>query len=407
MKTQPKLSNIEVINHEANQCVKCALCAPVCPTYQISHNENESPRGRIALAQALAQAQIPLTEVTRLHLDHCLSCRACEAVCPAGVKYGDLFDHTQAFITEKVPDKTQQYTFFANPRRNFYLRKLLRFYQLAGLQKLLQHLRFLGISKLQQLDEILPNLPPATSWQVYYPPITAELGRVALFLGCVAKEFDQATLLATIKVLTHIGYGVYLPSKQTCCGALALHAGQQAAYTSNRQTNQQAFANLPIQAIISVATGCQVVLEEYDEPLAIPVRDLNEFLLNSAWSPKITLQAYPAKVVLHTPCTRRNVLKQTLMPQQLLQRIPELSITLLPNTGCCGAAGSYFLRYPDLSKEHLENTLEPIFSENSSLLLTTNLGCQLQLHAGLKAKKLELSVQHPIVLLAQQIAVLP
>ena len=68
---------------DADQCVKCGLCLPHCPTYALSRHEADSPRGRIALAQGLASGLIAATPRVTAHLDGCLSCRACEAVCPA------------------------------------------------------------------------------------------------------------------------------------------------------------------------------------------------------------------------------------------------------------------------------------------------------------------------------------
>ena len=70
---------------DADKCVKCALCLPHCPTYRVSKDEGESPRGRIALMQGLATGKLELTPRVEAHLDQCLACRACEAVCPAEV----------------------------------------------------------------------------------------------------------------------------------------------------------------------------------------------------------------------------------------------------------------------------------------------------------------------------------
>src|SRR5690606_9297715 len=76
----------------ADRCVQCGLCLPVCPAYTLDRLEPESPRGRIALARAWALGAVEPTPVGDLHLDHCLGCRNCEAVCPAGVEYGALLN---------------------------------------------------------------------------------------------------------------------------------------------------------------------------------------------------------------------------------------------------------------------------------------------------------------------------
>jgi len=77
---------------KTDRCVMCGLCLPHCPTYVKTRNEGESPRGRIALMQGLFSGRLELTEHLEAHLDHCLACRTCEAVCPSGVPYGELID---------------------------------------------------------------------------------------------------------------------------------------------------------------------------------------------------------------------------------------------------------------------------------------------------------------------------
>ena len=82
----------------ADQCVKCGLCLPVCPTYALDQSEAESPRGRIAIAAALARGDVEPTAALREHLDHCLGCMHCERVCPANVQYAELLVETRALL---------------------------------------------------------------------------------------------------------------------------------------------------------------------------------------------------------------------------------------------------------------------------------------------------------------------
>src|SRR6056297_3173018 len=88
----------ERILGDAERCVKCALCLPHCPTYGLTREEGDSPRGRIALIQAIAERSLEPGAGARNHLEGCLTCRACEAVCPAGVPYGRLIDDARAAL---------------------------------------------------------------------------------------------------------------------------------------------------------------------------------------------------------------------------------------------------------------------------------------------------------------------
>lgn len=72
---------------EADRCVLCGLCLPHCPTYDITRNENNSPRGRIALIKAMAQKQLVPGKTLASHINSCLACFACESRCPAQVSY--------------------------------------------------------------------------------------------------------------------------------------------------------------------------------------------------------------------------------------------------------------------------------------------------------------------------------
>ena len=68
------------------RCIRCAACLTSCPTYVVTHKEEEGPRGRIAIMRAMVEGHLDLTPDGVTHLDNCLLCEACTNVCPAGVQ---------------------------------------------------------------------------------------------------------------------------------------------------------------------------------------------------------------------------------------------------------------------------------------------------------------------------------
>ncbi|MDH5632397.1 MAG: (Fe-S)-binding protein [Gammaproteobacteria bacterium] len=84
-----RLAPQDIIAEEAARCVQCAQCLPFCPTFRLSNSESESPRGRIALAAAIANHKISDKAAWR-HLDSCVECHACTRMCPSKVNYDRL-----------------------------------------------------------------------------------------------------------------------------------------------------------------------------------------------------------------------------------------------------------------------------------------------------------------------------
>src|SRR6185369_5272216 len=85
-------------------CIHCGLCLEACPTYVITGNENDGPRGRLYLMRAVAEGRLEATSSAfGTHIDRCLGCRACEQVCPAGVEYGQLLEASRAVLRESQP----------------------------------------------------------------------------------------------------------------------------------------------------------------------------------------------------------------------------------------------------------------------------------------------------------------
>jgi len=402
--------NSQLLN-ATDRCVMCGMCLPHCPTYQISRDEGESPRGRIALIQGLVNGRLALNPRMEQHLDHCLGCRACEAVCPSGVTYGDIIDGGRAVIHEQrknAPAPRILFSLVPRPRRLRLFGRVLRLLQRSGLQTLARGLGLPRILGLARLDALLPRLAPLPAWRDYYPPAGPQRGTVALFLGCFADFADRPTLNAAVQVLTRLGYGVHIPPRQTCCGALHLHQGDRDIARHLAECNTVAFNGLQLDAIINTASACGVTLAEYprnDFPqLQAPIRDINSFLTELAWPAELVPAPLAKKVAVHDPCSLSNVLHQAKAPYHLLARIPQLEIVALPdNRNCCGAAGSYMLSQPDIADSLRDDKIAALRTLEVDMVVTSNPGCALHLRTGIEAAELNLTLMHPIVLLAKQL----
>ncbi|MGD9591585.1 MAG: (Fe-S)-binding protein [Candidatus Berkiella sp.] len=422
----PEQEHAKLVDKLASQCVKCALCLPHCPTYELTKDENESPRGRIALFQALSQQKLPLTQKAKSHLDKCLGCRACERVCPAHVEYGDLLTLGRALLPE-LPSKGQltaprlstRFLSWLLIRRtpNRAFQWLLWLTQISGLRTVARTLKITKLLGISDLESRLKDVPKPLDLSPFYPAIGEKRASVMLFTGCLGSLCEQETLKASIYVLRHLGMDVHIPVNQTCCGAMHSHAGD--LQTSHRlaKENVAAFLQQPVDFIVSTATGCTSVLQEYakhfsfapnlnDENFSLfssKVIDILTFVQQSPWPSSLSLAPIQKQVVLHTPCTRRNVLKSESAPQSLLSKIPGLSWQPLSSSNCCGAAGTYMLEQPQIAQKLAQQLLKDLETNQVNLIATSNIGCALHLLQQAQRINPKVAVIHPIVLVAQSL----
>ncbi|MGH8441766.1 MAG: (Fe-S)-binding protein [Nevskiaceae bacterium] len=393
--------------HAADQCVKCGMCLPHCPTYGVTRDEAESPRGRIMLMQGLAMGTLPAEPALEAHLDGCLTCRACEVVCPAQVPYGTLIDAVREQLAHARPARARLAALMAavltNRKRLWLIALPLWLYQRLGLQWLVRRLHLLGRGRLARLESLMPD--------VSLPRLPAPSGagtgpEVALFANCTSPLTEPGALRAAIALLEAAGCRVVVPSAQTCCGALHQHAGLRAPAQACATRNLEAFAGAA--PVVGIASGCTAQLLDYGllagaqgGAFAKRTQDIHAFLLAHPGFAALRFEPLPARVLLHTPCTLRNVVKAPDVVFKLLQRIPGLEIERL-DSACCGAAGSYFLTQPDMADALLEPKLARARASRPDLLVSSNVGCAMHLAAGLRREGLSVRVAHPLELLAAQ-----
>src|ERR1700685_214830 len=102
-------------------CVHCGICTATCPTYVLTGDERDGPRGRIVMMQHMLESGEPPTAETVYHLDRCLSCLGCRTACPSGVDYSALIEKSRAHIEEHYRRPFQEWLF-----RDFILFVLTR-----------------------------------------------------------------------------------------------------------------------------------------------------------------------------------------------------------------------------------------------------------------------------------------
>jgi glycolate dehydrogenase iron-sulfur subunit len=396
---------------DADKCVKCALCLPHCPTYRDSLDEGESPRGRIALMQGFTTGALVLTPSLAGHLDRCLACRACEAVCPAEVPYGKLIDAAREQLVCHGYLESRTARLFAvcmrHPALLYLMHLKLWLMQQLGLQKLA-----LVSRRLRRLARMLPPLAKPRRWQPVYGNSHRDGQQVELFLGCIARLTQPQVVHASIRLLNALGFSVRIPKGQTCCGALDQHAGRTEQASTLARKNTAAFSESAAIPVLNTASGCGATLGEY--PSLLPDKraaafskrsqDISAFLAGQERLKLICFKSLPARVLLHSPCTLKNVLKTDKTVAEILRCIPDLNLLILPdNIGCCGAAGSYVMSEPEIADRLADIVVAAAEKTSASILVTSNVGCSLHLRAALLRHGLRMPVLHPLELLAQQL----
>lgn len=94
----------DAANAILRRCVHCGFCNATCPTYQLLGDELDGPRGRIYLIKQLLEGDLEAAhnDLTREHLDRCLTCRNCETTCPSGVEYSRLLEIGRARVEQQM-----------------------------------------------------------------------------------------------------------------------------------------------------------------------------------------------------------------------------------------------------------------------------------------------------------------
>jgi glycolate oxidase iron-sulfur subunit len=335
---------------------------------------------------------------TLLHLDRCLTCRACDTTCPSGVEYGRLVDIGRPLVEERVA---------RGPLESVWRRALIAVIPRRAL--------FAPLLRLGQL--VRPLLPPG--WKRRVPPTAPAAGswpaavhprKMLVLEGCVLPSLSPATNAAAARVLDRLGITL-VRADAGCCGAVSFHLNAHDDARVHMRRNIDAWwphIEQGAEAIVITASGCGVMVKDYAHALARDSayaekarrvsalsKDISEVIV--AEKDRLLSRQPPGhhaqqaridqtlvsrqRIAFHPPCTLQHGLKITGKVEALLAEMG-YELTPVPDSHlCCGSAGTYSILQPELSRRLQANKIAALTSGQPAAILTANIGCQAHLQA--------------------------
>jgi len=360
-------------------CVHCGMCNATCPTFHLTGDEIDGPRGRIYLIKQALEGE-PTSRLTQHHLDRCLSCRACETTCPSGVEYHRLLDIGRAVVAART----------SRPRGERLARWGLR--TIAPHPGRLGPLVALGRAFRFALPASLARKLPRRTWAGPAPRGAAQR-RMALLAGCVQSVVADHFNAATKRVFARVGVDLVETRAVGCCGALSFHADAPGEARAMARRNIDAWSralDAGAEAIVVNASGCAAFIRDYpdifcDEPqyadkarrIAAVVRDPVEVLRDSA----LTVDGEPRepRIAVHDPCTLRNGPGLAGAVARLLASVGYDPRPVADPHLCCGSAGAYSLLQPAFAGRLRAEKLAALTAGDPQAIYTANVGCWMHL----------------------------
>ena len=362
-------------------CVHCGFCTATCPTYVLTGDERDSPRGRIYMIQEMLEKGGPPAPETVHHVDRCLSCLGCMTTCPSGVHYAHLVDQARAHIE----------THHKRPLHERFLRSILakvlvhptRMRLALQLAKMARPFAKIFPPQLQAMLALAPAHVPAAQSFTGEHKTTVKTMRVALLTGCAQSVLDPEINAATLRLLTRLGVEVVVPKGAGCCGSLSHHLGRQNEAHRLAKANVKAWRDANVDHVIINTSGCGTTVKDYAHAIGetgLSVLDVSELLTRLALP---ALSPKNVKVAYHSACSLQHGQKLKTEPQALLTRAGFTLTPIAEAHMCCGSAGTYNILQPQMASQLGARKRENILRAKPDVIAAGNIGCLTQIALGL------------------------
>jgi Fe-S oxidoreductase len=392
----------------AERCFGVGACRDqsgvMCPSYQVTLEEQHSTRGRARLLFEMMRADVLehgwREEAVKESLDLCLACKGCKHECPVRV---DMATYKAEFLSHYYRRRLrprQAYALGLMPwaaRAASRAPRLANFVARRGLAK-----RAAGIAP----ERSAPPFATRTfrRWFADRPAKPAERRpRVLLWPDTFTNFFEPDVAIAAVEVLEATGAHVVVPRRPLCCGRPLYDYGMLTLARRQlrqilRELRDELRADTPI---VALEPSCGAVFRDELRSLLPDDEDakrlgrrtcsLGEYLARHAADEPIG--HLPSRALVHLHCHQRAT-SDTKCDQAVLARLG-LDFQVL-DSGCCGLAGSFGYeageRY-EISVKAGERVLLPAVRAvgPDTLVITDGFSCRAQIRHGSDREALHLA----------------
>ena len=412
----------------SDDCIKCGKCKPVCPIFEITHDEAMSPRGFIELLGAYKKDELIIDKTTKKIFESCFLCTSCVEVCPNDLPTDMIIEQVRNDIRKKYSIAWyKKFFFFLLRHRRImdFMAKLGWVFQTCGIkidsQKESAKFRLnLPIEAIK--DRSIPY-PKKKSFLNSYPEnikVKNPINKIAIFIGCMANYAYTDIGKSLIKILDKLQLDVLIPKKQLCCGAPAYFTGDFNSVDYLVKKNIEYFETFinDVDAIIIPEATCSAMINIdwvhylHDQPtwkkraakIAPKIFMATKWLENNTKLTNLLKQKNKNIndiITYHDPCHAKKMQGVHKEPRTLLSQ--NYDMVEMDNSDLCCGFGGVTMQTNNYKYAKAAGTPKAamIDNTNANIVSAECSACRMQITDSLGKKKSKVVFKNPIELIAQ------
>lgn len=410
----------EQVKEDLYNCLKCAMCQTVCPTYKFTRMERYAPRGRIQMVKKYLEGDLSVSKGLQEALMSCILCESCSAICPSGVRLDRVFENMRMELHETLGPKLSKKALFYALNNPMLLRLGAR---LGSIGQSL----FVSPLNLQSKVGMIPmsrfpkfnKTPFRQRMGPFVPAKGKRTGKVLYFTGCATDLINEDVGQAVVDVLTSLGIEVEIPQDQVCCSVPVFLSGARREALPNVVKNLSILDRDDVDAIVVDCATCgggfkkaiPHMMEdlglgaERAERVASKIRDVSEIVSERLDDLELITPAGGEKtrITYHDPCHMVRSMQISKEPRNLIKALDDVDFIEMEGADqCCGGAGAFQFEHVKISAGVTDRKKTNVRATDARIVATGCPGCNLTLSGNLYDNG-DPEVRHTIQLVADRL----